>query len=94
LNSSFEGFNWNIATNDWLLVDPGPNQEVVKVVATSGKSIQARFTKSHPARCAYIKVFAANGLPGSLPGNPGPQPRFDLLNPVYQGVIRHYSIIR
>jgi hypothetical protein len=92
--NNFEGRNWTIRPGDWLLVDPGPNQEVVYVASSNWwNSIYATFLKPHPPRCALIKVHDSTGITAGLPGNPGPQLRFDVRNPAYQGVIRHFSII-
>jgi hypothetical protein len=92
-DSAYDGSSWNLAGGDFLLIDPGPNQEVVQATGISPTTIQAAFNKTHPARCSILRV-QAGAKPGSMPGHPGPQPRFDMRNPMYQGVVRYFSIIK
>jgi hypothetical protein len=86
----YEEMTWGIAANNQLLVDPGPNQEIVTVSSAAAggvngsTTVTATFTKPHPAGFA---------ITNALPGNPGPQPSFDPRNPAYSGVVRFFSII-
>jgi len=86
----YEEMTWGIAAGNQLLVDPGPNQEIVTVasVAAGGVNgslkVTATFANPHPAGFA---------ITNALPGNPGPQPSFDPRNPAYTGVVRYFSII-
>ena len=34
-----------------------------------------------------VTVGGQPGKPYSIPGNPGPQPNFDVRNPVFEGVV-------
>jgi hypothetical protein len=90
---AYDGSSWNLQGGDYLLIDPGPNQEVFQATAVGTTTISGTFKNSHPARCAILRV-QAGAKPGSMPGHPGPQPRFDMRNPMYQGVVRYFSIIK
>jgi hypothetical protein len=89
-SNSYEEMTWNIAANNFLLAEPGPNQEVVQVTGVANGGINgsilvtANFTKPHPAGFA---------LSNAMLGNPGPQASFDPRNPQYSGVVRYFSII-
>lgn len=89
----FEGADWTIRAGDYLLVDPGPNQEIVRVTGTGADYVTAAFRASHSANISLIRVSDSQGVPAGLPGNPGPQPRFDVRNPMYQGIVRYFSVI-
>jgi hypothetical protein len=96
----YEGIPWQItaaAPNNVLVVDTGLRQEVITVTAvvpppppgpdgspTGYGQISANFAKPHTLGFSISNV---------LPGNPGPQPRFEMRNPNYQGVVRYFSII-
>jgi hypothetical protein len=96
ISGIYETTPWLIKKNDFLVVDVGQNQETIQVTdarplqpgdppANKGPFvIQAQFT------CAHATRFA---LSNAMLGNPGPQPRFDLRQPPYQGVVRYWSII-
>jgi hypothetical protein len=76
-----EDYLWQIKPNDRLLVDPGPNQEIITVTNVTNTQITATFQKSHPAGFLITNM-----------GNPGPKPAgFDpRLN---RAVVRYFSII-
>jgi hypothetical protein len=85
----YEEMQWGINAGDLLVVDTGPNQEVVTVAGAptaggNGIQITATFRYSHPAGFA---------VSNALLGHPGPQPGFDPRNPRYSGVVRYFSII-
>ena len=99
ISKDFEGiFPVRLETNDYVPIEPGPNQEVVQLTSATGPSgqITAIFARSHPAGVAVIKVHSANSSsvgPAGHPGHPGPQRNFNVRNPLYAGVVRHFSII-
>jgi hypothetical protein len=93
-DSAYDGSSWTLGGGDFLLIDPGPNQEVIQATGITPTTISGQFQKTHPARCAILRVQMQSGAPGSMPGHPGPQPRFDMRNPMYQGVVRYFSIIK
>ena len=86
VSGEYEYYPWSIRTGDWLVVDSGQNQEVVQVTAVSAAPprITANFTKRHAARFS---------ISNAVLGNPGPQPRFEVRHPDYQGVVRFFSIV-
>lgn len=98
---TYEGTPWIITKGvagpqpiptTWLLVDPGPNQELIQVKQVlpgdpaNGvlPTFVADFTLSHPST---MPIFFATGVPG----NPGPQP--DNYNANGTPVILWYRII-
>jgi hypothetical protein len=86
INGTYEGMPWAVKDGDFLVMDTGLNQEVRQVTVDAASSqITANFTKPHGARFA---------LSNAMLGNPGPQPRFDMRNPIYQGIIRYFSIVQ
>jgi hypothetical protein len=96
LSGTYEDLPWLIQPGASLLVDTGPNQEMVQVSAVSAgpvPSFTALYQKAHAAGFPIVVGLAAGGkagLPG-IPGNPGPQLRFDpRANPA---LVRYFSII-
>jgi hypothetical protein len=97
--------NQSINQGDWLMVEPGPYQEVVQVQGAWGSQFTATFANPHPTQSAVYKVSSPAGWsnsPCGLPGHPGPQPHFDVRSPRYglapngvpgTGVVLHYSIV-
>jgi hypothetical protein len=87
INGTYEGMPWSINPGDFLVADTGLNQEVIQVTGLNAAPAQltANFKKPHGARFA---------LSNATLGNPGPQPRFDMRNPMYQGIIRYFSIVQ
>jgi hypothetical protein len=97
ISGVYEYNPWSIRAGDFLVVDSGQNQEVIQVMEArlvdptidppSNKGpyvIKALFARSHASRFA---------ISNAVLGNPGPQPRFDMRHPAYQGVVRFFSII-
>jgi hypothetical protein len=89
LSGKYEELSWQIQAGDRLIVDTGANQEVITVTRTApgdqfGDYFYAVFRKPHA-----VGFCVSNGLPG----NPGPQPRFDMRHPNYQSVVRWFSIV-
>jgi hypothetical protein len=86
INGTYEGFPWAVKKDDYLVVDSGLNQEIIQVLGVNAAppTITARFTKPHASRFA---------LSNAMLGNPGPQPRFDMRDPAYQGVIRYFCLL-
>jgi hypothetical protein len=75
---------WSIQVGSLLTVDTGSAQETVKVLAVNGTMITASFSQNHnPAAAVSI----------NLPGNPGPQSNFDLIQPHYRLVVPYFSFI-
>ena len=73
----------NVGTN-LLIGNPGsPNVEVVQVLGVNASQIQAVFTQAH----------AASEPVSIMPGNWGPQPGFDVTQPVNSQIVPYYSII-
>jgi hypothetical protein len=75
---------WQITAGSVLIVDTDANQETVVVtgVDTTSNTIVANFTKQHVV-----------GASISVPGNPGPQPLFDLRDTKYAPVVSHWVVI-
>jgi hypothetical protein len=98
LSGTYEDLPWSIRPGDWLVVDRGPNEEVVQVISVNQTypnpapsdpvppSFQAKFTKPHPG--PLIIRF-----PNAKPGNPGPQGRFNPHDPVSAPIVRYFNII-
>ena len=86
VTGSYDGAPWEIRAGSPLIIDVGQNQETVIVtnVSFAPPSFTATFTRDHP-----VGVSVSN----AVFGNPGPQPRFDMRNPTYGGVVRYFSII-
>jgi len=86
LSGNYEEATWNIQQGTQLVIDSGANQEVVTVTGVNAVGLQftATFQNPHPTGFA---------ISNALLGNPGPQPVFDPRNPMYQGVVRYFSII-
>jgi hypothetical protein len=86
LSGNYEEATWSIQQGTQLVVDSGANQEVVTVTGVNAVGLQftANFQNPHPTGFA---------ISNALLGNPGPQPVFDPRNPLYQGVVRYFSII-
>jgi len=86
ISGEYEYYPWQIKVGDLLVVDSGQNQEVVQVTAVSAAPprITANFAKRHTARFS---------ISNAVLGNPGPQPRFEVRHPDYQGVVRFFSIV-
>jgi len=82
-------YPWTIQPGSLVVVDSGsPNQEAVTVTAVTGgaaPTITASFRQYHSAG-AIVSVSV-------LPGNPGPQPRFNPRDPLYAPVVPYFSII-
>ena len=80
------GWSWNIQAGTALLVDPGPNQEMVVVQAAAPGSspvFVGSFARSHAATCPMILFL--------YPGFPGPQPNFDVKQ--NSALVLYYNII-
>jgi hypothetical protein len=75
---------WQITTGSVLVVDSDASQETVVVTAvdTTSNSIYAIFTKPHGAQAGV-----------SIPGNPGPQPLFDLRDRKYAPVVPYWTVV-
>ncbi|MBL8795800.1 MAG: hypothetical protein JNM56_17985 [Planctomycetia bacterium] len=88
-SGTYEGTAWSIGTGTHLFVDSGINQELVLVNSTfssNGSTLfRAPFTKPHATRVAVSRA-------DTIPGYPGPQSRFDIRNPVFNAVVRYFSI--
>lgn len=75
---------WQIQVGSTLVVDAGANQETVVVTGVGpGNKITAKFLRNHPGNTSV-----------NIPGNPGPQPFFDALDPKYAPVVPYFSIIQ
>jgi hypothetical protein len=92
LAGDYDGIPWDIRPGTRLILDVGPDQEVVTALpgtfvlnpATGIGSFQVVVTRPH-----------TDGLliTNTLLGNPGPQPRFDPRALASSGVVRYLSII-
>ena len=84
LSGTYDGKPWSIQPGTQLVVDVGPNQELVTVTQVMGTNqFQAVFSNTHP------EGFLMNL--NSLPGNPGPQPSYDPRQD--SDVVRYLSMI-
>jgi len=97
INGVYEFNPWAIKPGDFLVVDSGQNQEVIQVIEARAVNpamdpptnkgpyvIKALFAKPHASRFS---------ISNAVLGNPGPQPRFDMRQPAYQGVVRFFRIV-
>jgi hypothetical protein len=90
VGGNYEDMTWSINVGDTLVVDAGPKQEPVTVIAVTpnapgGPQLTLQgFTQAHAAGFA---------ISNALLGNPGPQPRFECRNPSFTGLVRYFSII-
>jgi len=88
----YEDYQYQINAGSQLIVDIGPNQEVITVAnynpLTQTLTATANFAKAHQPGAPVTNVGATTQL-----GNPGPQPLFDPRNPTYRGIVRYFSII-
>jgi hypothetical protein len=93
LAGTYDGIPWGIRPGTPLLIDVGPDQELVTVqpgsfavdAATATGSFQVVVTRPH-----------ADGflISNTLLGNPGPQGHFDPRGPAASGIVRYLSIIQ
>jgi hypothetical protein len=80
---------WTLQQGSMIVVDAGtPQQETVFLSGVNANTLQvsATFSKTHSAG-ATVYLYL-------LPGNPGPQARFDVRDPLYQLVVPYFSIIQ
>jgi hypothetical protein len=89
LSGKYEELSWKIQAGDQLIVDTGSNREAITVTRTAlgdpyGDYFYAVFRQPHA-----VGFCVRN----AMPGNPGPQPRFDMRHPNYQSVVRWFSIV-
>ena len=91
----YEDHTLAIRVGDRIVVDSGPYREVVNVTAVGNAAnglysltVNPAFTRRHELGVPITSAGASTIL-----GNPGPQPRFDPRDPVYRGIVRHFSII-
>jgi hypothetical protein len=91
----YEDLRYEIRVKDRLAIDSGPYREIVTVTGIADSAgglrqltVQPPFAHRHELGVPVTNVGTATQL-----GHPGPQPRFDPRNPVYRGVVRHFSII-
>src|SRR5262249_20149231 len=90
LVGSYEDISWTIRRGSKLIIDVGPNQEVITVQsvavgrASASGSFRARVTKQHVGDFPITSTFL---------GNPGPRPRFNPRDPLFSGLVRYLSII-
>jgi hypothetical protein len=93
LGGRYDGIPWQIRPGTPLLLDVGPNQEVVVVQ-------QAGFRFDAAAATGSFRVVVTRPHPGdfvlanTLTGNPGPQARLVPRDPVFAAVVRFVSIIQ
>jgi hypothetical protein len=79
---------WQIQVGSTLVVDTGLNQETVVVNAVDN---------SNPASPKITANFLRRHTPNAsvnIPGNPGPQPFFDALDPKYIPVVPYFQILQ
>jgi len=98
LSGNYEEATWNIQPNTQLVIDSGPNQEIVIVPAGGVNAAQLQFTATFQYPHPIGFAISGSSAPAPLPGNPGPaanwtKPNFDPRNPNQQGVIRFFNII-
>jgi hypothetical protein len=93
LAGRYEGIPWEVRPGTPLILDVGPNQEVVAVQpagfafdpATATGAFRVVVTRPHGDRFTIANTFT---------GNPGPQLRFVPRDPVFGAVVRYVSIIQ
>lgn len=88
---NYEELRFNIQQNDKLVIDVGARQELITVasVTAATNQITAVFGQKHQ----NIGVPITNVGGSTFLGNPGPQKNFDPRNPIYQGLVRYFSIV-
>src|SRR5262249_36167056 len=93
LAGQYEGMPWTIRPGTKLILDVGPNQEVVTGEPTGFAFDPATATGSF--RIVTARPHAAGFLlTNTFLGNPGPQRRFDPREPAFASVVRYLSIIQ
>jgi hypothetical protein len=93
LAGEYDGIPWKIQPGMKLLLDVGPNQEVVTVQRR--QFILDPVTATGSFRVVVTKAHASDFLiTNTLLGNPGPQPRFNPRDPTYSAIVRYLSIIQ
>jgi hypothetical protein len=93
LAGSYEGIPWQIRPGTKLLLDVGPEQEVVTV--QPGPFALDAVTATGTFRVVVTRPHADGFLiTNTLLGNPGPQLRFDPRSPACSAVVRYLSIIQ
>lgn len=86
LGGSYDQTDWAIQRDTRLVVDAGLNPERLTVTATQGNP--NRFTATYAT--PHPRGFA---ISNAVLGHPGPQPRFDVHDDRYRGVLRYFSTI-
>lgn len=77
---------WTIQVGSQLVIDYGTqSQETVSVTAVGANTFTATFRQAH--------ALGASVCVAVLPGNPGPQPRFNPRDPLYAPVVPYFSVI-
>jgi hypothetical protein len=93
LAGSYDGIPWHIRPGTKLLIDVGPDQEVVTV--PPGPFVMSPATATGSFRVIVNRPHADGFLiTNTLLGNPGPQPRFDPRSPDFSAVVRYLSVIQ
>jgi hypothetical protein len=92
LAGQYDGLSWAIRPGTKLILDVGPDQEVVTVQA--GPFAVDRGASTGTFQVVVTRPHAEGFLiTNTLPGNPGPQPRFSPRDPAFAGIVRYLSII-
>ncbi len=88
----YDGIPWKVQAGTKLLIDVGPDQELVEVQRPLGLDRQAgtgtfRFVAARPHAGEFL-------LTNTLLGNPGPRPHFNPRDPSSAAVVRYLSVIQ
>jgi hypothetical protein len=91
LAGEYDGIRWKIEPGAKLILDVGPNQEVVTVLpifvvdsAAATGTFQVVIAKAHARDFLITNTFL---------GNPGAQPRFNPRDPMFSSIVPYFSII-
>jgi hypothetical protein len=85
------GTPWNIQPNKtFIIINAGqPNAERVLVTGVGPGVIQANFTQNHASGEPILIPITI-----TIPGNPGPQDKFDPRDPVYAPLVPYFTIVQ
>ena len=92
LAGEYDGVPWAVRPGTKLLIDVGPEQEVVTVEDVPFRIDRASATGTFRVRANKPHADGVV-LSNTLLGNPGPQPRFDPRDPKFSAVVRYTSVI-
>lgn len=98
LAGEYDGIPWKLrpatrlVPGTKILIDAGPNQELVEV---QGPFTVDRLTRSGTFAIAVTRAHPNDfAITNTILGNPGPQPRFQARDALFGAVVRYFSVIQ